>query len=188
MCDAAAAAETVAVEALWYQVEVRPAPGKGLGAYAATAVPAGALVCSYHGETLTLQQVRERYGQGATGCNQTADYLFELRPASESQTGLYVDGANTDHPSRFINHAEAGNLIPSPAREPYERIDFYSARPIAAGEELCFDYGVRYWAARGDGPVAGSDTRLLEIRLRRGIGRLGPLLRTMQGVARSLPL
>ena len=64
----------------------------------ATAVPAGALVCSYHGETLTLQQVRERYGQGATGCDQTADYLFELRPASESQAGLYVDGANTDHP------------------------------------------------------------------------------------------
>ena len=36
---------------------VAPATGKGLGAFAAAALPEGARVCSYHGERLSLAQV-----------------------------------------------------------------------------------------------------------------------------------
>ena len=110
--------------------------GKGFGAFAVAAVPSGARVCSYHGEALTQRRVAQRYGAGAAS---QADYLFELRRPSAEAEGLYVDAAQSQHPSRFINHAEDGNLVPSPVGRPHERIDFYAARPIQPGEELCFD-------------------------------------------------
>ena len=122
--------------ALERPIAVRAVPGKGFGAFAVAAVPAGARVCSYHGEALTQRRVAQRYGAGAAS---QADYLFELRPPSAEAEGLYVDAAESQHPSRFINHAEDGNLLPSPVGRPHERIDFYAARPIQPGEELCFD-------------------------------------------------
>lgn len=122
--------------ALECPIAVRAVHGKGFGAFAVAAVPAGARVCSYHGEALTQRRVAQRYGAGAAS---QADYLFELRPPSAEAEGLYVDAAQSQHPSRFINHAEDGNLVPSPVGRPHERIDFYAARPIQPGEELCFD-------------------------------------------------
>ena len=129
-------ASSGSVAALECPIAVRAVRGKGLGAFAVAAVPAGARVCSYHGEVLTQRRVAERYGAGAAA---QADYLFELRPPSAEAEGLYVDAARSQHPSRFINHAEDGNLVPSPVGRPHERIDFYAARPIQPGEELCFD-------------------------------------------------
>lgn len=122
--------------ALECPIAVRAVHGKGFGAFAVAAVPAGSRVCSYHGEALTQRRVAERYGAGAAT---QADYLFELRPPSAEAEGLYVDAARSQHPSRFINHDEDGNLVPSPVGRPHERIDFYAARPIQPGEELCFD-------------------------------------------------
>ena len=97
--------------ALECPIAVRAVRGKGLGAFAVAAVPAGARVCSYHGEALTQRRVAERYGAGAAA---QADYLFELRAPSAEAEGLYVDAARSQHPSRFINHAEDGNLVPRP--------------------------------------------------------------------------
>ena len=131
-----AGASSGSAAALECPIAVRAVRGKGLGAFAVAAVPAGARVCSYHGEVLTQRRVAERYGAGAAA---QADYLFELRAPSAEAEGLYVDAARSQHPSRFINHAEDGNLVPSPVGRPHERIDFYAARPIQPGEELCFD-------------------------------------------------
>ena len=88
--------------------EVRPAPGKGKGAFAATDFRRGELVCRYEGEQLTGSQVSARYGSGGGG-----EYLFEVAPpsaASGGGGGVYIDGAASSHFSRFINHAEQGNL------------------------------------------------------------------------------
>ena len=131
-----AGASSGSAAALECPIAVRAVRGKGLGAFAVAAVPAGARVCSYHGEVLTQRRVAERFGAGAAA---QADYLFELRPPSAEAEGLYVDAARSQHPSRFINHAEDGNLVPSPVGRPPERIDFYAARQIQPGEELCFD-------------------------------------------------
>ena len=189
-------------------IEVRTAPGRGLGAFAAEAISSGALVCSYHGERISQREVAERYSSVAGG-----DYLFELstavsncakavdsalrlstyvgrvRPPSSSLEGLYIDARLSSHASRFINHAEHGNLIPSPAGLAPEggasSIDFHALRPIEAGEELLFDYGVEYWAARPAGPTPDTDSRVAEIRLRRFVRWLGPWLLAVQ---RNLPL
>ena len=87
--------------------EVRPAPGKGKGAFAATDFRRGELVCRYEGEQLTGSQVSARYGSGGGG-----EYLFEVAPPSAASGGggVYIDGAASSHFSRFINHAEQGNL------------------------------------------------------------------------------
>ena len=128
----------------------------------------------------SLAQVTCRYG-ALSGL--TAEYLFELAPASPTCAGQYVDGSRSEHPSRYINHAEHGNLIPSPAGAGgggQRRIDFYAARPIAEGEELAFDYGIDYWAARPTDPLPSSDSRLLRIRLGRALLGLAPLVRALQ--------
>lgn len=138
-------------------LDVRPAGPKGLGAYAPAAIEAGAFVCDYEGELLTLQQVEERYGYEAP------QYLLGV------EGGAFLDAAESAHASRYINHAEHGNLVVAP---PGAR--FVAARPIAAGEELTFDYGLGYWAGRGDDPLPGTDSRvsaLRRLRLRRLVAR-----------------
>ena len=88
--------------------EVKPAPGKGMGAFAVIDFRRGELVCAYEGEQLTGSQVTNRYGSGGGG-----EYLFEVAPpsaASGGGGGVYIDGAASSHFSRFINHAEQGNL------------------------------------------------------------------------------
>ena len=116
-------------------IAVRAVHGKGLGAFAAVAVPAGARLCSYHGECLTQRGVAQRYGAGAAS---QADYLFELRRPSSDAEGLYVDAAQGSHPSRFINHAEDGNLIPSPAGQSDERIVVFFRMPSPQRTALAF--------------------------------------------------
>ena len=53
---------------------------------------------------------------------------------------------------RYVNHDGARpNVFLDVARvkRRYEReIKFYTSRAVAAGEELCFDYGPAYWEAR----------------------------------------
>ena len=64
---------------------------------------------------------------------------------------------HTSHFSRYINHAEHGNLEASADPE-LRRIDFYAARDIPPGEELTYDYGPRYWLFRPH-PSPESDSR-----------------------------
>ena len=40
-----------------------------------------------------------------------------------------------------------------------QRVDFFAASSIAAGSELCFDYGVGYWLGSAASPADGSDSR-----------------------------
>ena len=169
-------------------VNVRPSPGKGMGAFAMGAIPQGTYVTSYRGEYLTPAQVTERFQDLAK-----SEYLFALGD-------VVIDASESDHASRFFNHEEHGSLMAAPAAEDDSqlRIDFYSTREIASGEELTFDYGVEYWAARDAGPTADSDSRLAEIRRRRALRWAVPLLQWIlynsvfllllqEAVSRTLP-
>jgi SET domain-containing protein len=77
------------------RIVIGPTPGKGLGAFAASPIRKGTLVCSYEGTVRTRAEVSSRGN----------DYLFEL------SDGLYVDGAQSSHVSRYINHDELGMLL-----------------------------------------------------------------------------
>ena len=127
-------------------VEILPAEGKGMGAFASAPIAAGTFVCTYVGELVTLLQTQQRY------TDSDPEYLFQLTP------DLYLDAMDSTHFSRFFNHAEFGNLnfTVSPADR---RVDFYADRAISAGEELTFDYGPSYWALMSDNPKEGTDSR-----------------------------
>ena len=80
-------------------VAVRPAGlGKGQGAFAAEPIAAGAWVCEYVGQPVTLLETTQRY-QGVD-----PEYLFQLNP------DLYLDAMDSKHFSRFFNHDQKGNL------------------------------------------------------------------------------
>ena len=140
------------------RIAVRRAPGKGRGAFATVDFAKGSRVCSYEGERLTREQVAERFGSVGGA------YLFD------AGNGEFIDGARSSHVSRFINHAERGNLDARTARG---RVQFYATRRIRAGDELCFDYGEKYWVCCVDGPLEGTDSRIEVIQLRRELRRSG---------------
>lgn len=141
-------------------VRVSPAGSKGLGAFAAEYASARRWVGSYHGECLSAQAFKNRYHEG------DPVYGFKLNQR------LVVDGRNSTHFTRYINHDEHGNLRVAIAAE---RIDFFAREDIHVGDELTYDYGQGYWEGRAAQPVAGTDSRALEHGLHLGFSFESPV-------------
>jgi SET domain-containing protein len=127
-------------------VSIRRTETKGEGAFAEEDVAEGRWVGAYTGELLTLLETRQRYDEAPP------EYLFQLTP------DLYVDGRASGHFTRYINHAERGNLR-FEADPATRRVDFFAACAIPAGTELSFDYGRDYWIRRGMRPDPSTDSR-----------------------------
>ena len=145
-----ATADVAAAEAL---VDVRAVEGKGFGVFSVEAIEEGAWVCSYDGVEATDDECDERYNVVGGG-----DYIFRLEDKSHrSPRGLVLDAANSSHFSRYFNHAEEASLEAKVSAVD-RRVDFFALRSVAAGEELCFDYGVEYWRGR-DPPLPSTDGR-----------------------------
>jgi len=148
-----------------------------MGAFAAEACSSGRYVCDYHGALISLEQVNERY------IERLPEYLFDVGD------GLYLDAQDSEHFSRFFNHREHGNLnFTVSAAE--RRVTFYAATDIAEGEELCFDYGVGYWAGHEASPAEGTDSRSFDAAPWRPMGPppLTPLTSSGIGEAAELPV
>ena len=128
-------------------VRISPTPGKGLGVFAAAPIEPHTWICDYQGEIITDEESDKRYKNAATGSGK-GDYIFRLTLKTETEPGLCVDAQDSEHFSRYFNHAEHGNLMPE-VHEKQQRIEFRSTRSIEEGEELCFDYGMGYWRNRG---------------------------------------
>ena len=142
------------------RVEIRSAGGKGDGAYAAEPAAAGRWIARYEGVPVTLLQTVQRYTDA------DPEYLFQITP------DLYLDAMDSKHLSRFFNHHEHGNLNFTVDKEAL-RVDFFAARDIAIGDELCFDYGMSYWAGSGVTPSAETDSRdYTQYEEERAAGRL----------------
>ena len=139
-------------------VQVKPAPGKGFGAFATRPFEKDEIVGDYVGEKLTLREKDARYlGTGQTwkdkvwlasraarGATATGDYIFQV------DDDLFVDAEDPVHANwcRYVNHDGDPNMrVKSLAYafggEP--RVWFVANRDIEPGEELCFDYGDEYW-------------------------------------------
>ena len=125
---------------------------KGMGVYAAESIDAGTWVCSYVGELLTEEESELRYNGSVSG-----DYMFRIEDKSKTSAGAILDAQDSDHFSRYFNHAQHGNLDVT-VNEIERRIDFVASAPISKGEEMVFDYGMKYWRSR-DGPLPSSDSR-----------------------------
>lgn len=159
---------------------------KGRGVFAAAAVAEGGFVCEYVGDVLSLAEVEEVYAGDSE-----PEYLFALPHGAQQTAHLYLDAAKSEHWSRYLNHAyeEASCLVQAVVgeescdgsrtgggsgvgRNAGARLAIRAARQIAVGEELTFDYGLSYWAARSIDPAPGTDSRRVELRMRRAARRI----------------
>lgn len=110
----------------------------GLGLYACEEINHHDFVGEYKGEIITKEEAERR---GAVYEHQKLSYLFSLNNKQEVDSTLF--GTKV----RFINHAseKQANLYPRIIMvNTVFRIALYGARPIAAGQELLFDYGPQF--------------------------------------------
>jgi pre-rRNA-processing protein TSR3 len=130
------------------RLEVRETgSAKGQGLFARSELEANLCLGDYTGEVLTQAQYLSRYP------NEDATYVLA------ANTDYNIDAADPRKSSwlRYMNHSSArANCFYEVVRVRRQReksVRFYTARPVAAGEELLFDYGTQYWKDRGCAPV-----------------------------------
>lgn len=119
-------------------IVVRRSPIHGNGLFAARDLPAGYRVIQYRGRLLTHAQADRQYG-GSVESGHT--FLFTLNDR------YVLDGNEGGNSARWMNHSCAPNC--QAVMYEYEgrdrrrdRIFIETIRPVAAGEELVYDYGI----------------------------------------------
>lgn len=76
-------------------------------------------------------------------------YCFEYPICSGLSTPYTIDALEQGGISRYINHSDEANLNSSLATvDGVGHIILYTKKPVAKGEQLCYDYGPNYWAKR----------------------------------------
>lgn len=128
---------------------VRRSPIHGNGVFAATDIPAGKSLVEYRGKLLTHAVADDMYSDNVeTGHT----FLFILNDD-------YVIDANVNgNAARWINHSCSPNCEPvleeaADGDRRKDRLFIASKRPIKAGEELTYDYGIE---------LADSDTKRIQ--------------------------
>ena len=115
--------------------KVQQSPIHGRGLYARCAIEAGTDIIQYVGEKISKEESSRRALEWEARARKQGSglvYIFELDEEWD------LDGRRGRNPARYINHSCDGNC---------EAIDYegeiwiVARRPIAAGEELTYDYG-----------------------------------------------
>jgi len=107
-----------------YSLAVRRAKS-GLGLFAQEDIPAGRFVIEYWGEVVSDDRAPEVGGK----------YLFDL------ENGRHILGGTRENVARYANHSCRPNCE---VRVTGDRVFIWSIRPIAAGDEISYDYGKEY--------------------------------------------
>ncbi len=111
----------------------------GNGVFAAMDLPAGTELIEYQGRLITPKQADQRYPhEMETGHT----FLFALNDA------WIIDANVGGNDARWINHGCDPNCIPylheHPTDHRKDRVVIETLRDVAAGEELCYDYGISF--------------------------------------------
>lgn len=109
----------------------------GMGAFAESAIPAGAKIGEIRGEFVSLAEARVRARQA----ERTTGRIFMIAISDKRA----VDATHSTDPLRFANHACAPNMV---LKIQQGRVAFYAIRNIDAGEELTAQYGETHHAGR----------------------------------------
>ena len=153
-------------------VRVGPAPGKGLGAFAAQWMGPCRTVGRYVGEVYRgTSELHKRYGvlgdipeehaewqyawsvaRRASGVGVSGAYVVRVGACPQTAMQLYIDAEDpaTASWTRFLNHAgKRPNLSMRKVGQPDGTPDvrFIVVRQVHPGDELLFDYGDAYWEA-----------------------------------------
>jgi hypothetical protein len=119
------------------RIVTRRSPIHGNGVFAATDIPAGVRLIEYRGRVITQAQADRRY-DGTSDSGHT--FLFILNDD-------YVIDANFDgNAARWINHSCEPNCEAVIHEHDHDRrrdrVMIETIRPIKAGEEISYDYGI----------------------------------------------
>ncbi|KAF7342324.1 Pre-mRNA splicing factor [Mycena venus] len=128
--------------ARWKRTKVAPARwGKGL--FMAEDAALDDLIIEYVGEIIydPTTDSREPIAE-----HRQRNYLFELNET------LSIDGAYVGNDARYINHdAQNFNCYPKVRMVNGEhRIGIYAKRPLHAGEEVLFNYGIHFFQSKNE--------------------------------------
>jgi SET domain-containing protein len=110
----------------------------GKGVFAAAAIPAEEILIEYSGKRITSQQAERLHGNNSeTGHT----FLFSVNDK------FLIDGNTGGNSSRWFNHSCAPNCqaqvhVNIDGDERRDKVLIESLRPIRAGEELTYDYGL----------------------------------------------
>ncbi|XP_046845823.1 uncharacterized protein LOC124439604 [Xenia sp. Carnegie-2017] len=106
-------------------------------------IPKGTFVCEYIGEVLTDSEANQRDDDS---------YLFDLD--LKGQSALFcLDAKFYGNITRFINHSCDPNILPVRVFTDHQvkccpRIAFFAARDIYPYEEICSNYGEKFWTVK----------------------------------------
>ncbi|VDL72260.1 unnamed protein product [Nippostrongylus brasiliensis] len=135
-------------------VEIREAPGKGMGAFAARDIPKGAFIAEYAGELISNKEMNRRVAEVTAHRNaEEKHYMMAL----DSQR--IIDCKEKGNDARFLNHSCSPNCkvetvyaVVSRLKRPNgffvkydKRIMIYTTEDVPAGTELCFNYQMRQY-------------------------------------------
>lgn len=115
--------------------------GRGWGVRTEKYIPEGQFICEYTGEVITFEEAEKR-GLEYDAAGRT--YLFDL-DFYNADNNYTIDALHYGNIARFINHSCDPNCgiwaLWSECQDPnFQKIVFFSLRPIATGEELTIDY------------------------------------------------
>jgi uncharacterized protein len=108
-----------------FPIETRKSGIEGRGVFAAAAIPARRKIGEFTGERISQSEARRR-----------ARTLKHIKIV-ELNDRTAIDGTSGESEFSFINHSCSPNTF---MRICGGRVEFYSLRPIARGEELTCDY------------------------------------------------
>lgn len=111
--------------------QVRRSPVHGRGVFALRAIEAGERIIEYTGERISWKEALRRHPHDPA--QPTHTFYFQL------DGGDVIDALYGGNSARWINHSCAPNCE---AQEDGGRIFIHALRPIEAGEELNYDYGL----------------------------------------------
>ena len=136
-------------------VVIRESAGKGRGVFAARALPAGTFLTRYTGDLRTAadhQTICEAGPVSAYACDLGTGWVIDANDSPHSDWAHILNHSRRKQNCDFFlsglpeGAARAAELLlPLPVpTDPYA-LWYETTRDVAAGEELCTDYGTGYW-------------------------------------------
>ncbi|XP_050067889.1 uncharacterized protein LOC126556599 [Anopheles maculipalpis] len=123
-------------------------PGKAWGVRTMLPIPKGSFLVEYVGEIISDEVANHRLDDS---------YLFDLG------NGFCVDASAYGNVSRFFNHSCQPNVSPVSVYydhkdQRHPRVALFACRDIDAQEEICFDYGEKFWMVKRGSLVCRCNT------------------------------
>ena len=112
-----------------YPLQIGKSSIAGKGAFALKAIPAKKKLGNMGGEIISYKEAQKRVKK------QPGNVLFMVEFDHED---IALDASINSNELRYINHSCDPNTY---MRRAYQKVEFYTLRPVRKGEELTCDYG-----------------------------------------------